>query len=79
MFIQIMISNREKTVLIIQSSLIIGSKYEGEKKQSMFIARKMQQSLNIVMSLDEFVKICQDIDGFNNVELEELSFQMSNR
>tara|TARA_R110002096_G_C14556539_1_gene719593 strand:+ start:1076 stop:1300 length:225 start_codon:yes stop_codon:yes gene_type:complete len=74
-----MISNREKTVLIIQSSLIIGSKYEGEKKQSMFIARKMQQSLNIVMSLDEFVKICQDIDGFNNVELEELSFQMSNR
>ena len=74
-----MISNREKTVLIIQSSLIIGSKYEGEKKQSMFIARKMQQSLNIVMSLDEFVKSCQDIDGFNNVELEELSFQMSNR
>ena len=74
-----MISNREKTVLIIQSSLIIGSKYEGEKKQSMFIARKMQQSLNIVMSLDEFVKICKDIDEFNNVELEELSFQISNR
>jgi len=74
-----MISNREKTVLIIQSSLIIGSKYEGEKKQSMFIARKMQQSLNIVMSLDEFVKICKDIDEFNNVELEELSFQMTNR
>jgi hypothetical protein len=74
-----MISNREKTVLMIQSSLIIGSKNNQDKKLSMLIARKLQQTLDIKMSLEEFIKLCMDVDNFNNVDLEEIEFKMSNR
>jgi len=74
-----MLSNREKAVLITSGCLVTGIKDGDVYTNSMAIAYKMMRNLDLDMSVDEFAKICADVKMYNDIELEELMFKLSNR
>jgi len=79
MFIQIMMSNREKTILMIQSNLLIGSKSGLNPKHVFNSTRDILKMLKIELDTTEYIKIFNDVMVFNESEIEELSFQITNR
>lgn len=74
-----MMNNREKTILMIQSNLLIGSK-SGLKPKDMFNStRHILKMLDVEIDTSEYVKLFNDVLTFNDTEIEELSFQVENR
>jgi len=74
-----MLSNREKTILMIQSNLLIGSK-NGKNPKDVFLSTKeILRMLEVNIDVSQYVKLFNDVMSFNEGEIEELSFQLSNK
>lgn len=74
-----MMSNREKAILMIQSNLLIGGKSGLNPKDVFNSTRDILKLLKIKLDTTEYIKIFNDVMVFNDSEIEELSFQISNR
>ena len=74
-----MLSNREKAILMIQSNLLIGSK-KGKNPKDVFLSTKdILKMLEVNIDVSQYVKLFNDVMSFNEGEIEELSFQLSNK
>ncbi len=74
-----MMSNREKAILMIQSNLLIGGKSGMNPKDVFNSTWDILKLLKIKLDTTEYIQIFNDVMVFNDSEIEELSFQMSNR
>ncbi len=72
-------NNREKTIMMIQSNLLIGSKSHLTPKDVFMSTKNIIKMLDIDMGLSEYIKIFNDVLAVNDTEIEELSFQVGNR
>ena len=72
-------SNREKAILMIQSNLLIGGKSGMNPKDVFNSTWDILKLLKIKLDTTEYIQIFNDVMVFNDSEIEELSFQMSNR
>ena len=74
-----MLSNREKAILMIQSNLLIGSK-TGKNPKDIFLSTKhILKMLEVNIDVSQYIKLFNDVMSFNEGEIEELSFQLSNK
>jgi hypothetical protein len=74
-----MLSNREKSILMIQSNLLIGSKSDKSPKDIFLSTKEIIKMLKVDISISEYVKLFNDVLAFNDCDVEELAFQLSNR
>jgi hypothetical protein len=74
-----MLSNREKSILMIQSNLLIGSKSDKSPKDIFLSTKEIIKMLKVDISISEYVKLFNDVLTFNDCDVEELAFQISNR
>jgi hypothetical protein len=74
-----MLSNREKSILMIQSNLLIGSKSDKSPNDVFLSTKEIIKMLKVDISISEYVKLFNDVLTFNDCDVEELAFQISNR
>ena len=73
-----MLSNREKAIVMVQSSLLIAEKPMLVK--DVFLSTKITlEKLDIEITDSEYIKIFNDILEFNEVDVGNLAFQIRNR
>ncbi|MEO2057005.1 MAG: hypothetical protein ABGW66_05935 [Flavobacteriaceae bacterium] len=64
---------------MIQSNLLIGSK-KGKSPEDVFLSTKhILKMLEVNIDVSQYIKLFNDVMSFNEGDIEELSFQLSNK
>jgi pyruvate formate-lyase activating enzyme-like uncharacterized protein len=75
-----MMNNREKAILMIQSNILLAGKIsKGNSKDAFNATRAILKLLKVELDTSEYIHLYNEVLSFNNTEIEELLFQMTNR